>query len=335
MNNSSEPTKNPRVFISYSWDSPEHKSWVKSLATQLRQDGIDVRLDDWHLRGRTIPSFMTSEVRNADFILAICTPRFREKVHATEDDTNTTGSGWETQIASSIQFNDNRNRMVPLLASGTWNEAAPDVIIGLAYFDFSNEDVVGKSYKALLLRLLGRESAAPPLGVPPDIAGEVAEPLLKRSVRQAPVTSNEEPVDVSGSRWPVWAGAFVALSLLVLFGYFWQQNSVATGQFEALSATCQRQVLSWCPTESHDLVKRIQAQIKPAGQPDDEYRDVLFVSYSEKWQPHSAEEPRIVSPLPVGPAVISLEMARRLPWVWRSHERTINCEVRIGEESCP
>jgi glutamate synthase (NADPH/NADH) small chain len=34
----------PKAFISYSWDSPEHKAWTKALATRLRSDGVDVTL---------------------------------------------------------------------------------------------------------------------------------------------------------------------------------------------------------------------------------------------------------------------------------------------------
>jgi hypothetical protein len=36
---------NPTVFISYFWDDDAHKEWVKELATQLRADGVDARLD--------------------------------------------------------------------------------------------------------------------------------------------------------------------------------------------------------------------------------------------------------------------------------------------------
>jgi hypothetical protein len=37
----------PTVFISYSWDDEAHKGWVRQLATQLRHDGVDTRLDHW------------------------------------------------------------------------------------------------------------------------------------------------------------------------------------------------------------------------------------------------------------------------------------------------
>lgn len=32
---------NPKVFISYSWDSESHKKWVIALSNELRKNGID------------------------------------------------------------------------------------------------------------------------------------------------------------------------------------------------------------------------------------------------------------------------------------------------------
>ena len=176
----------PRVFISYSWDSDEHKQWVEQLATQLRLDGVDARLDAWHLGDRAITSFMTSEVRRADFVLSICTPRYREKVHATEDGEGRTGSGWEAQIASSIQLTSNRNHIVPVLASGQWADAAPDLISGLQYFDLSRPETSEGEYRQLLQKLLGRNVKAPPLGMPPEPRDERLRPLFGGPTRESP-----------------------------------------------------------------------------------------------------------------------------------------------------
>ncbi len=39
-----------------------YRDWVAQLASQLRDDGVDARLDRWHLqRGQSIPEFMNSE----------------------------------------------------------------------------------------------------------------------------------------------------------------------------------------------------------------------------------------------------------------------------------
>jgi len=47
---SSSPAQlSPKAFISYSWDSDEHKAWVLQLATRLVNNGVDVTLDRWDI----------------------------------------------------------------------------------------------------------------------------------------------------------------------------------------------------------------------------------------------------------------------------------------------
>ena len=49
----------PKLFISYSWSSPDHEQWVVKLATELRESGIDVILDKWDLKeGHDAHAFM-------------------------------------------------------------------------------------------------------------------------------------------------------------------------------------------------------------------------------------------------------------------------------------
>ena len=68
--------KYPTVFISYSWESDEIKNWVKTLATILRQNQIDVKLDLWELvPGDQMTHFMEKSVRENDYVLIICTPK--------------------------------------------------------------------------------------------------------------------------------------------------------------------------------------------------------------------------------------------------------------------
>lgn len=42
--------ENPKLFVSYSWSSPEHEKWVINLATELVEDGVDVIFDKWDLK---------------------------------------------------------------------------------------------------------------------------------------------------------------------------------------------------------------------------------------------------------------------------------------------
>jgi hypothetical protein len=72
----------PKVFISYSHDSQQHKDWVLRLATSLRRVGIDVVFDQSGLvPGQDIAAFMANGIQAADRVVMICSeayvPRLR------------------------------------------------------------------------------------------------------------------------------------------------------------------------------------------------------------------------------------------------------------------
>ena len=53
----------PKLFISYSWSTPEHEQWVVDLAAELVNSGVDVVLDKWALReGHDSIAFMEQMV---------------------------------------------------------------------------------------------------------------------------------------------------------------------------------------------------------------------------------------------------------------------------------
>ena len=71
----------PRVFISYSHDSREHANWVLKFAKQLREDGIDAFIDQyepWPEKGW--PQWMLEQVKDADYVLMICTETYYKGV---------------------------------------------------------------------------------------------------------------------------------------------------------------------------------------------------------------------------------------------------------------
>ena len=70
---------NPTAFISYAWENSEAQKWVKDLATKLRTDGVDVKLDQWEVVPRDqLPHFMEKSVRENDLVLIVCTPKYKE-----------------------------------------------------------------------------------------------------------------------------------------------------------------------------------------------------------------------------------------------------------------
>ena len=54
---------NPKLFVSYSWTSLEHEKRIVELATELRENGIDVIIDKWDLKeGHDANAFMEKMV---------------------------------------------------------------------------------------------------------------------------------------------------------------------------------------------------------------------------------------------------------------------------------
>jgi hypothetical protein len=164
----------PTVFISYSWDNDTHKEWVKSFATQLRSNGIDVKLDQWEtVPGDQLPHFMERSIRDNNYVLIICTPNYKLK-----SDNRTGGVGYEGDIMTAeVLTNKNDRKFIPILKSGSKEESIPSWIIGKYYVDLSNVDIYEKSYKDILTTILNLREKAPPIGKPPDI--KPSESLIK------------------------------------------------------------------------------------------------------------------------------------------------------------
>lgn len=156
-----------RVFISYAWEDDAYREWVRALAGRLIKDGIDVRLDRWHLRGTDhIPDFMTRELRQADRVLVICSPKYRRNVHATEEGQPISGVGWEARLLTSRLFlgAENENKILVALGRGVWKESAPDIILGQRYIDLSDPARFESAFRELVQEITGTSEQAPPLG---------------------------------------------------------------------------------------------------------------------------------------------------------------------------
>jgi len=87
---------NPRVFISYSHDSVAHRDWVRQLAEQLREKGVDVILDQWDLRpGADLVRFMEQGIVAAERVLMVCTANYVAKAEERKG-----GAGFEGMIVT-------------------------------------------------------------------------------------------------------------------------------------------------------------------------------------------------------------------------------------------
>ncbi len=166
-----------KVFISYSWDSDDHKKWVRDLAARLRGDGIDVTLDQWHLvPGDQLPQFMEQAIRESNYVLIVCTHKYKDR-----SDKRQGGVGNEGDIITAeFMTTHNHSKFIPLLRQQSWSDSAPSWMLGKYFIDFSSSPYSEKSYEDLQSTILGTREKAPPVGTakkstPPIIDGPLSK----------------------------------------------------------------------------------------------------------------------------------------------------------------
>ena len=167
---------NPKTFVSYSWDDDSHKEWVAQLATDLRNDGVETILDQWHaIPGDQLPEFMEREIRENDYVLIICTPNYKLK-----SDQRKGGVGYEGDIMTAeVHTQRNHRKFIPVLARGTWEQAAPSWLKGKYFVDLSNLDKRIKNYSDISTTILGVRTVAPPVRPTPKISTTSPSSVLK------------------------------------------------------------------------------------------------------------------------------------------------------------
>jgi tetratricopeptide (TPR) repeat protein len=157
------PDAPPRVFISYSHDSPAHEERVLALANRLRADGIDASIDQYE----TFPTggwraWMRDEIREARFVLSVCTETYRCRVEGDEETSTGLGATREGQVIDQELYDSvGRNKkFLPVLLDGGSPGFIPDFLRPYRHF------VLDREYGELAGFLFGRPNVKKaPLGV--------------------------------------------------------------------------------------------------------------------------------------------------------------------------
>jgi hypothetical protein len=158
------PTPIPKVFISYSWDSDEHNQWVAQLGAYLRQQGIDVILDRWYVRGgEDLAVFMEQSVRDAARVLVICTENYAEKAANRHG-----GVGYEHLIVTTeLMQNLGTHKFIPVVRQSRTPPVLPTNLRTRKHFNLSDGPQYTEQRDALVRELLGVRIPIPPLGKNP------------------------------------------------------------------------------------------------------------------------------------------------------------------------
>ena len=156
-----EEGKDPKAFISYSWDNEDHKKWVAQLAADLMGHGVDCILDQWDARaGEDLPKFMEQMDTGSDYVICIVSQIYTNKCN-----TNRRGGvQYEKRILSDKLLNEGvTGRIIPILRNNP-HRSIPTVLSSIQYIDFCADEDYEKKYEELC-RLLHKASIPkPPLG---------------------------------------------------------------------------------------------------------------------------------------------------------------------------
>lgn len=169
VNNATSKLITPKVFISYSWSSPEHQSLVREWAERLRHDGVDVILDQYDLKaGQDKYEFMERMVTDkaVTHVLVFADKKYKEKA-----DNRKAGVGTETQIISKEVYDKvTQSKFVPIKCepSDDDSDCFPVFFQARIGFDFSSPQKVNEDWEPLLRHLFGKPlHEKPKLGNPP------------------------------------------------------------------------------------------------------------------------------------------------------------------------
>lgn len=163
-------TDNPKIFISYSWSSPEHESWVAELGRRLMADGIEVVLDKWSLKeGQDKYAFMEKMISDQAItkVLLICDHKYKEKA-----DSRNGGVGTETQIVSKKVYESvDQTKFIPVVRERFVDGDAclPIFLENRIYIDLSNDETYEDNYRKVVKCIYGTPVFEKPiLGVKPE-----------------------------------------------------------------------------------------------------------------------------------------------------------------------
>lgn len=169
--------KNHTAFVSYSWDSMEHKEWVIGFTNKLRKNGIDATNDVFETQKGTtnLYSMMANNIRIKDFIIVIITDNYCKRADKLEG-----GVGFETELLLPL-IQSNKDKIILIVRNKSQGkDNIPFYLNGIHYFDFSDDTKFDEMFKGLLYRILGVERyLVAPLGDIPNLKSKDVEEINK------------------------------------------------------------------------------------------------------------------------------------------------------------
>lgn len=137
-----------KIYISYSWEEKENKRWIIRLKNDLRDENLEIIFDQDELDKGTvnIDRFISDNMSDADFIVIVITPSYINKSNMKNDGNGNRERSWvEVENDYIIKRKHNNSKsLIPIIMEKKKGNVLPDNIVGLTYYDMSDEDLYKK-----------------------------------------------------------------------------------------------------------------------------------------------------------------------------------------------
>jgi hypothetical protein len=159
----------PKVFLSYSHDSPGHAERVLALADRLTADGVEVFFDQYDPSpAEGWPAWMEDHLEKANFVILVCTETYLRRVKRREEPGRGRGVGWEGNLLYNIIYGDlnQGERLIPILFEGGDPSHIPMPLRGYSHYMLTRFDFSDPGYEGLYRHVTGQPPTPPPARPP-------------------------------------------------------------------------------------------------------------------------------------------------------------------------
>lgn len=222
----------PKVFISYSHDSPDHQARVLALANRLRDDGVDCVIDQYIVvPPEGWPRWMDRQISQADFVLLVCTNTYFRRVIGEEQRGKGLGVRWEGRLIFQHIYNAGatNTKFIPILFELGTPAHIPTPLQSTTFYAVHTED----GYEDLYRRLTNQpRTVQPKLGKLRSLAPCEAksEGTLGRLHSAADLTPNLVPrPDEIGDLGDCEIDAQMAVTLVAAANKLGRRNAIVDG----------------------------------------------------------------------------------------------------------
>ena len=151
----------PKVFISYSHDSQEHKERILELADHFREDGIDCNIDQYEdSPAEGWQRWMLNQVEAADFVLVVCTEQYHRRFRGHEEVGKGKGATWEGGVIIQELYDaqGTNSKFIPVTFSPQDTDFIPSPLRAATNYRLNNTD----GYELLYRRLTNQSRTRKP-----------------------------------------------------------------------------------------------------------------------------------------------------------------------------